>query len=59
VKTDSGMPNAMFGYVGVDDYRGKNSRDEKISCAVFLNLRGETIEDYVAVAQRLCNQRTR
>jgi len=28
-----------------------------MSCAVFVNIAGETIEDYVAVAQRLCEQK--
>jgi len=31
---------------------------EKLSCAVFVNLAGETIDEYVAVAERLATERT-
>jgi dihydroorotate dehydrogenase (NAD+) catalytic subunit len=59
VETDSGMLNAIgLANVGVDKFiEGKIPLIEKLSCVVFVNIAGETIEDYVAVAQRLCEQK--
>jgi dihydroorotate dehydrogenase (NAD+) catalytic subunit len=57
VETDSGMLNAIgLANIGVDEFiADKLPTIEKLSTAVFVNIAGETIEDYVAVAQRLCN----
>jgi dihydroorotate dehydrogenase (NAD+) catalytic subunit len=59
VETDNGMLNAIgLANVGVDEFIAeKLPALEKMSCAVFVNIAGETIEDYVAVAQRLCEQK--
>jgi len=59
VETDSGMLNAIgLANIGVDEFIAeKLPAIEKMSCAVFVNIAGETIEDYVAVAQRLCEQK--
>jgi dihydroorotate dehydrogenase (NAD+) catalytic subunit len=59
VETDSGMLNAIgLANVGVDEFIAeKLPALEKMSCAVFVNIAGETIEDYVAVAQCLCEQK--
>ena len=59
VETDSGMLNAIgLANVGVDEFIAeKLPAIEKMTCAVFVNIAGETIEDYVAVAQRLCEQK--
>jgi dihydroorotate dehydrogenase (NAD+) catalytic subunit len=58
VETDSGMLNAIgLANIGVDEFIAeKLPAIEKMSCAVFVNIAGETIEDYTAVAQRLCEQ---
>jgi dihydroorotate dehydrogenase (NAD+) catalytic subunit len=57
VETDSGMLNAIgLANIGVDEFiADKLPTIEKLSTAVFVNIAGETIEDYVAVAQRLSN----
>lgn len=59
VETDSGMLNAIgLANVGVNKFiEEKIPLIEKLSCAVFVNIAGETIEDYVAVAQKLCGQK--
>jgi dihydroorotate dehydrogenase (NAD+) catalytic subunit len=59
VETDSGMLNAIgLANVGVDEFiANKLPSLEKMTCAVFVNIAGETIDDYVAVAQRLCEQK--
>jgi dihydroorotate dehydrogenase (NAD+) catalytic subunit len=59
VETDSGMLNAIgLANIGVEEFIGeKLAILEKLSCAVFVNIAGETIEDYVAVASRLCEQK--
>jgi dihydroorotate dehydrogenase (NAD+) catalytic subunit len=59
VETDGGMLNAIgLANIGVDEFIAeKLPTIEKMSCAVFVNIAGETIEDYVAVAQRLCEQK--
>ncbi len=59
VETSSGMLNAIgLANVGVDEFIAeKLPAIEKMSCTVFVNVAGETIEDYVAVAQRLCEHK--
>ncbi|MBN2018935.1 MAG: dihydroorotate dehydrogenase [Sedimentisphaerales bacterium] len=59
VETDSGMLNAIgLANLGVDKFiEEKIPLIEKLSCAVFVNIAGETIEDYVAVVRRLCEQK--
>ncbi len=60
VETDAGMLNAIgLANIGADEFIGeKLAILEKLSCAVFVNIAGETIEDYVAVATRLCEQKS-
>ena len=59
VETDSGMLNAIgLANIGLDTFvEEKLPVLEKLSCAVFVNLAGETIDEYVAVAQRLATER--
>ncbi len=59
VETDSGMLNAIgWANVGLDKFiEEKLPALEKLSCAVFVNIAGETIEEYVAVAQRLADEK--
>jgi dihydroorotate dehydrogenase (NAD+) catalytic subunit len=59
VETDSGMLNAIgLANIGVEEFISEKMQAlEKMSCAVFVNIAGETIEDYVAVAQRLCEHK--
>jgi dihydroorotate dehydrogenase (NAD+) catalytic subunit len=59
VETSSGMLNAIgLANVGVEEFiANKLPPLEKMTCAVFVNIAGETIEDYVAVASRLCEQK--
>jgi dihydroorotate dehydrogenase (NAD+) catalytic subunit len=59
VETDSGMLNAIgLANLGVEKFiEEKIPLLEKLSCAVFVNIAGETIEDYIAVAKRLCEQK--
>lgn len=59
VETDSGMLNAIgLANLGVEKFiEEKIPLLEKLSCSVFVNIAGETIEDYVAVANRLCEQK--
>jgi len=56
VETDSGMLNAIgLANLGVDEFIAqKLPVIEKLTVPVFVNVAGETIDDYVAVAQRLC-----
>jgi dihydroorotate dehydrogenase (NAD+) catalytic subunit len=58
VETDSGMLNAIgLANVGVDKFiEEKIPAIEKLACAVFVNIAGETIDDYVAVVQKLAGQ---
>jgi dihydroorotate dehydrogenase (NAD+) catalytic subunit len=58
IETDSGMLNAIgLANVGVEKFiEEKIPQIEKLQCAVFVNVAGETIEDYVAVVQRLSGQ---
>ncbi len=59
VETDSGMLNAIgLANIGLDKFiEEKLPLLEKMSAAVFVNLAGETIDEYVAVAQRLATER--
>ena len=57
VETDSGMLNAIgLANLGVDEFiTQKLPVIEKLTVPVFVNVAGETIDDYVAVAKRLCD----
>lgn len=59
VETDSGMLNAIgLANIGLDAFvEEKLPILEKLSCAVFVNVAGETINEYVAVAQRLAPEK--
>lgn len=59
VETDSGMLNAIgWANIGLDAFiEEKLPALEKLSCAVFVNIAGETIDEYVAVAERLAGER--
>jgi dihydroorotate dehydrogenase (NAD+) catalytic subunit len=59
VETDSGMLNAIgLANIGLDAFvEEKLHILEKLSCAVFVNVAGETINEYVAVAQRLATEK--
>ncbi|MHC4170312.1 MAG: dihydroorotate dehydrogenase, partial [Planctomycetota bacterium] len=56
VETDSGMLNAIgLANLGLDRFvEEKLPLLREFSAAVFVNVAGETIEDYVAVTERLC-----
>lgn len=58
VETDSGMLNAIgMANIGVESFiKGKIPIIEQLSVPVFVNLAGETIEDYVAAAEQLAAQ---
>ena len=58
VETDSGMLNAIgLANLGLDKFiEEKLPILEKFSSAVFVNVAGQTIEDYVAVTQRLSTE---
>jgi dihydroorotate dehydrogenase (NAD+) catalytic subunit len=60
VETDSGMLNAIgLANIGLDRFiEEKLPVLEKMAPAVFVNVAGETIDEYVAVAQRLASERT-
>ena len=59
VETDSGMLNAIgLANIGVEEFISEKVPVlEKLACAVFVNIAGETIDDYVAVTQRLCEHK--
>lgn len=59
VETDSGMLNAIgLANVGLEKFiEEKLPVLEKFSPAVFVNVAGQTIEDYLAVIERLSSQR--
>lgn len=59
VETDSGMLNAIgLANIGLDRFvEEKLPLLEEFSAAVFVNVAGESIEDYVAVAQRLAGEK--
>ncbi len=58
VETDSGMLNAIgLANIGLDAFlEEKLPVLEKLSTAVFVNVAGETIDEYIAVAQRLAGE---
>ena len=58
VETDSGMLNAIgLANLGLDAFiEEKLPILEKLSPAVFVNVAGQTIEDYVTVTERLSNE---
>ena len=60
VETDSGMLNAIgLANLGLDKFvEEKLPVLEKFSAAVFVNVAGQTIEDYVAVTERLSSEST-
>ena len=59
VETDSGMLNAIgWANIGLEAFiEEKLPKLEKLSCAVFVNVAGETVEDYVAVVERLAGEK--
>lgn len=59
VETDAGMLNAIgLANIGVAQFvEEKLPLLEKLTVPVFVNIAGETIEDYVAVAERLSSQK--
>ena len=59
VETDSGMLNAIgWANIGLDKFiEEKLPILEKMSAAVFVNIAGETIDEYVAVTQRLASEK--
>jgi len=59
VETDSGMLNAIgLANIGLDAFiEEKLPILEKLSAAVFVNVAGETIDEYVAVVERLATER--
>jgi dihydroorotate dehydrogenase (NAD+) catalytic subunit len=60
VETDSGMLNAIgLANIGLDKFiEEKLPVLEKMSAAIFVNVAGQTIDEYVAVAQRLSSEKT-
>jgi dihydroorotate dehydrogenase (NAD+) catalytic subunit len=58
VETDSGMLNAIgWANIGLDAFiEEKLAVLEKLSCSVFVNIAGETIDEYVAVSERLAGE---
>ncbi|MHC4194810.1 MAG: dihydroorotate dehydrogenase [Planctomycetota bacterium] len=59
VETDSGMLNAIgLANIGVDEFiKEKVPILEKLSPAVFVNVAGETIDEYAAVTERLAKEK--
>ncbi|MCH8120240.1 MAG: dihydroorotate dehydrogenase [Planctomycetes bacterium] len=59
VETDSGMLNAIgLANIGLDKFiEEKLPILEKMTAAVFVNVAGQTIDEYVAVAQRLSSEK--
>jgi len=57
VETDSGMLNSIgWANIGLDAFvEEKLPVLEKLSCAVFVNIAGETIDEYATVAERLAS----
>ncbi len=60
VETDSGMLNAIgLANIGLDKFIAEKLPVlEKMSAAVFVNVAGQTIAEYVAVVQRLSSEKT-
>ncbi len=59
VETDSGMLNAIgLANIGLEKFiEEKLPILEKLSCAVFVNVAGQSIDDYVAVVERLSGEK--
>ncbi len=59
VETDSGMLNAIgLANIGLDKFiEEKLPILEQMSAAVFINVAGQTIDDYIAVVQRLSSEK--
>jgi len=59
VETDSGMLNAIgLANIGLDKFiEEKLPVLEKMNAAVFVNVAGQTIDEYVAVVQRLSSEK--
>jgi len=59
VETDSGMLNAIgLANIGLDKFiEEKLPILEQMSAAIFVNVAGQTIDEYVAVAQRLSSEK--
>jgi dihydroorotate dehydrogenase (NAD+) catalytic subunit len=59
VETDSGMLNAIgLANIGLDKFiEEKIPLLEKLTVPVFVNIAGETIEEYIAVAEKLSSQK--
>ncbi|MHC4708827.1 MAG: beta/alpha barrel domain-containing protein, partial [Planctomycetota bacterium] len=59
VETDSGMLNAIgLANIGLDEFIDKKIPVlAQLSPAVFVNVAGQTIDDYVSVVQRLSSER--
>jgi dihydroorotate dehydrogenase (NAD+) catalytic subunit len=59
IETDAGMLNAIgLANIGLDKFiQEKLPIIEKMAVPVFVNVAGETIAEYVAVAERLANER--
>jgi len=59
VETDSGMLNAIgLANIGLENFiKEKLPLIEKMTAKVFVNIAGETIDEYVAVAQRLSGEK--
>ena len=59
VETDSGMLNAIgLANIGLDSFvKDKIPLLEKLTTAVFVNVAGETIENYTAVVERLASEK--
>jgi len=59
VETDSGMLNAIgLANIGLDSFiEEKLPLLEKLTCAVFVNIAGQTIDEYVEVAGKLADQK--
>ena len=60
IETDSGMLNAIgWANIGLNAFVAEKLPIlEKLSCAVFVNIAGETIDEYVAVAERLSGEQS-
>jgi dihydroorotate dehydrogenase (NAD+) catalytic subunit len=59
VETDSGMLNAIgLANIGMERFiEEKLPLLEKLNCAVFVNIAGQTLDEYVAVAEKLADQK--
>lgn len=59
VETDAGMLNAIgLANIGLERFiKEKMAILKKLSCAVFVNIAGETIDEYVEVVERLAEEK--